>query len=66
MSLENRVKEVDLESILISKVNELKRYALVWEWIEENQHGKYIKYDDIVKLIATEFSGIFIKKERKD
>jgi len=63
MSLLNGVKEVDLESILISKVNQLKRYSLVWEWMEEHQFGDYIKYDDLVKLIAEEFNGIYISKE---
>jgi len=61
MSLQNRVKEIDLESILISKINQLKRYELVWESMGEHQFGEYVKYDDLVKLIAEEFSGVSIK-----
>ncbi|KKL83683.1 hypothetical protein LCGC14_1972330 [marine sediment metagenome] len=66
MSLKNRVKNIDLEFILINKVNELKRYTLVWEWMEEHQLGNYIKYADLVRLIQDGFSGISVDKIKWD
>ena len=48
MSLENKIKDI----------NELKRYTLAWEWMEEYQSGEYVKYDDVVSLLNKETKKI--------
>ena len=35
---------------LVDKLNQLKRYSHVWDWLEEHQFGEYVKYDDVVAL----------------
>lgn len=44
MSLKNKIKGI----------SKLKRYSLVWDWIEEHQLGEYVKYDDVVLLFTNE------------
>ena len=64
MSLKNKVKVLPLESVLISRVNQLARYTLVWEWMEEHEFGNFIKYDDLIKLIKEEFSDSLLNEEQ--
>ena len=35
---------------LVNKLNQLKHYAHVWDWLEEHEFGEYVKYDDVILL----------------
>ena len=36
---------------LLNKLKKIQRYAHVWDWLEEDQYGEYVKWDDVLKLI---------------
>ena len=43
--------ENDKYEKLVNELKKLKRYDLMWEWMEEYESGEYVKYDDILKII---------------
>lgn len=39
---------------LLDGLKKMKRYTHVWDWLEEDSHGEYVKYDDVLKLIGVD------------